>query len=159
VNGERFTVMTGTGFNPRMISDADRNTMDRLGRVAYVITGIRNLGRAPGEGDPGSGRHTFLQGQGLVSTRGKVSCVLAASVGKILGGIEAFPEARPDDGRLELELVTAGNTVQWARTFAGPLAARPPCPPRSRSGSGSARRSATSSTAARLRLARSCASR
>ena len=50
--------------------------------------------------------------------------MLAANVGKILGGIEAFPEARPDDGRLELELVTAGNTVQWARTF-GPARSRP----------------------------------
>ena len=49
--------------------------------------------------------------------KGKISCVLAANVGKILGGVEAFPQARPDDGRLELGVVTAGNPVQWARTF------------------------------------------
>ena len=48
---------------------------------------------------------------------GKVSCVLAANVGKILGGVEAFPEAQPDDGRLELGVVTARNPVQWVRTF------------------------------------------
>jgi hypothetical protein len=29
--------------------------------------------------------------------------------------IEAFPEARPDDGRLELGVVTAGNPVQWSK--------------------------------------------
>ncbi len=60
--------------------------------------------------DTGSvnGKHFFT---------GKVSCVLAANVGKILGGIEAFPEAQPDDGRLELGVVTARNPVQWARTF------------------------------------------
>ena len=48
---------------------------------------------------------------------GKVSCVLAANVGKILGGVEAFPQAQPDDGRLELGVVTARNPVEWARTF------------------------------------------
>ncbi|MGD0699446.1 MAG: hypothetical protein ABSA02_06145 [Trebonia sp.] len=49
--------------------------------------------------------------------KGKVSCVLTANVGKILGGVEAFPQAQPDDGRLELGVVTARNPIQWARTF------------------------------------------
>jgi diacylglycerol kinase family enzyme len=44
VNGERFAVMAGAGFDARMIADADRGIKDRLGRAAYVITGIRNLG-------------------------------------------------------------------------------------------------------------------
>ena len=140
-----------------MISDADRSTKDRLGRAAYVITGIRNLGarrvKATAEVD------------GTLCYKGKVSCVLAANVGKILGGIEAVPEARPDDGRLELGLVTSGNTVQWARTFARLARGQAAVSPSVKvtqgrsSGSGSARRSATSSTAARPRLARSCASR
>jgi len=109
VNGERFTVMAGAGFDARMISDADRGTKGRLGRAAYLYTGIRNLGarrvKATVEVD---GKRFFT---------GKVSCVLAANVGKILGGVEAFPEAQPDDGRLELGVVTARNPVQWARTF------------------------------------------
>ena len=86
--------MAGAGFDARMISDADRRTKDRLGRAAYVVTGIKNIGarrvRATVEVD---GKRFF---------KGKVSCVLTANVGKILGGIEAFPQARPDDGRLEL---------------------------------------------------------
>jgi diacylglycerol kinase (ATP) len=109
VNGERFAVMAGAGLDARMIADADRGAKDRLGRAAYIITGIRNLGarrvRASIKVD---GEHFF---------RGRVSCVLTANVGKILGGIEAFPQARPDDGRLELGVVTAGNPVQWARAF------------------------------------------
>ena len=35
----------------------------------------------------------------------------------ILGGIEAFPQARPDDGLLEFGIVTAKNPVEWARVF------------------------------------------
>jgi YegS/Rv2252/BmrU family lipid kinase len=109
VNGERFTVMAGAGFDARMIADADRGTKARLGRLAYVVTGIKNLGarrvRATVTVD---GKRFFA---------GKVACVLTANVGKIIGGVEAFPQARPDDGRLELGVVTARDLVQWARTF------------------------------------------
>jgi YegS/Rv2252/BmrU family lipid kinase len=109
VNGERFAVMAGAGFDARMIADADRGTKERLGPLAYVVTGIRNLGarrvRATVTVD---GKRFF---------RGKVSCVLTANVGKILGGVEAFPQARPDSGHLELAVVTARDPVQWARTF------------------------------------------
>ena len=110
VNGERFTVMAGAGFDARMISDADRGTKDRLGRAAYVVTGIKNLGA--------SRVKATVEVDGTLFYKGKVSCVLAANVGKILGGVEAFPQAQPDDGRLELGVVTAANPVQWARTFA-----------------------------------------
>jgi diacylglycerol kinase (ATP) len=109
VNGERFTVMAGAGFDARMIADADRGTKERLGRAAYVVTGIRNLAarRVTATIDV-DGERFFT---------GKVSCVLTANVGKILGGVEAFPQAQPDDGRLELGVVTARNPVEWARTF------------------------------------------
>jgi diacylglycerol kinase (ATP) len=109
VNGERFTVMAGAGFDARMISDADRGAKDRLGRAAYIITGIRNLG-AP------RARAT-IEVDGELFFKGKVSCVLAANVGKLLGGVEAFPQAKPDDGRLELGVVTARTPIQWARTL------------------------------------------
>jgi YegS/Rv2252/BmrU family lipid kinase len=109
VNGERFTVMAGAGFDARMIADADRGTKDRLGRAAYIVTGIRNL-RARRV-------RATIQVDGKRFFKGKVSCVLTANVGQILGGVEAFPQAQPDDGRLELGVVTARNPIQWARTF------------------------------------------
>ncbi len=110
VNGERFTVMAGAGFDAQMIADADRGTKDTLGRAAYVVTGIRNLAAHR--------VRATVKVDGTPFFTGKVSCVLAANVGKILGGVEAFPQARPDDGRLELGVVTARNPVQWGRTFA-----------------------------------------
>jgi YegS/Rv2252/BmrU family lipid kinase len=117
VNGERFAVMAGAGFDARMIADADRTAKRRLGRAAYVLTGIRSLGarrvRATIEVD---GKRFFS---------GKVSCVLAANVGKILGRVEAFPQARPDDGRLELGVVTAQNPVQWIRVLGRLVLGRP----------------------------------
>ena len=109
VDGERFMVMAGAGFDARMIADADRGAKDRLGRVAYIATGLKNLrARRVRATVTVDGKRFF---------KGKVSCVLTANVGKILGGVEAFPQAQPDNGRLELGVVTARDPVQWARTF------------------------------------------
>jgi diacylglycerol kinase (ATP) len=108
VNGEHFTVMAGAGLDARMISDAGRAEKNRLGRAAYLYTGIRNLG--------GRRVKASVEVDGRFYFKGRVSCVLAGNVGKILAGVEAFPQARPDDGLLELGLVTAKNPVQWART-------------------------------------------
>ena len=109
VNGEHFAVMAGAGFDARMISEADRGLKDHLGRAAYLYTGMKNL-RAPR-------MKATVEVDGKRFFKGRVSCVLAGNVGTILGGIKAFPEARPDDGLLELGVVTAKNPVEWARTF------------------------------------------
>jgi diacylglycerol kinase (ATP) len=109
VNGEHFAVMAGAGFDARMIKDADRGMKGRIGRAAYVYAGARNLGarRVKAVIDV-DGRRFFA---------GRISCVLVGNVGKVLGGLEAFGAARPDDGRLELGVVTAKNPAQWARTL------------------------------------------
>jgi diacylglycerol kinase (ATP) len=109
VNGERFAVMAGAGLDAAMIEAADSGLKDRFGRAAYVYTATRNL----------SSRRvkTVVKVDGERFFTGKVSCVLVGNVGKILGGIEVFPSAQPDDGLLDIGVVTAGNPVQWARTF------------------------------------------
>ncbi len=38
-------------------------------------------------------------------------------MGDVFGGISAFPDARPDDGRLNVGVVTADSLVDWARTL------------------------------------------
>jgi YegS/Rv2252/BmrU family lipid kinase len=109
VNGERFAVMAGAGFDARMIRDADRGMKDRVGRLAYIVTGAKNL--------RGSRVRTKIRVDGAKWFDDDASCVLVGNVGKILGGIEAFEHARPDDGRLELGVVTADGMVQWARAL------------------------------------------
>jgi diacylglycerol kinase (ATP) len=109
VNGEHFAVMAGTGFDARMIKDADRGMKDRIGRAAYLYTGARNLGERPVKARVKvDGRRYF---------KGRISCVLVGNVGKVLGGVEVFSGAQPDDGLLELGVVTAANPVEWARTL------------------------------------------
>lgn len=109
VNGERFAVMAGAGFDAMMIKDADRGLKDRVGRLAYVWTGAKNLN---------TGRtKARITVDGETWFKGRTACVLVGNVGKILGGVEAFEGARPDDGMLELGVVTAGTPLQWTRAL------------------------------------------
>jgi diacylglycerol kinase family enzyme len=107
VNGEHFAVMAGAGFDARMIKQADRGMKDRFGRAAYLYTGARNLSASRAK--------AVIEVDGKRFFKGRVSCVLAGNVGKVLGGVEAFHGAQPDDALLELGVVTAGNAAQWAR--------------------------------------------
>ncbi len=107
VNGEHFAVMAGAGFDARMIANADRGMKDRLGRAAYLYSGARVLFARR--------VHATVEVDGRRFFEGRISCVLAGNVGKILGGVEVFPAAQPDDGILELGMVTAKNPVDWMR--------------------------------------------
>ena len=109
INGEHFAVMAGTGLDALMIRDADRGLKDRFGRAAYVWTGARHVRQEP--------TATKVRVDGKVWFDGDASCVLVGNVGSISGGIQAFDNAEPDDGRLDLAVVTASGVVQWARTL------------------------------------------
>lgn len=110
-NGERFAVMAGAGFDAAMIRDAgDGGLKERLGRVAYVWTGSENLRSKPFRAD--------IEVDGANWYKGKASCILFGNVGKLVGGVEAFEDARPDDGKLELGIVTAEGLLEWGRMIA-----------------------------------------
>lgn len=109
VNGEHFAVMAGAGFDALLIRDADKGLKDRIGRAAYLWTGAKNLNAARAR--------AVIAVDGKRFFKGRVSCVLIGNVGKVIGGVQAFDGARPDDGRLELGVVTAKNPAQWTRTL------------------------------------------
>ena len=110
INGERFAVMAGSGIDAAMIHDADGTLKDRLGRVAYVWAGLKNLRSEPFGAE--------VKVDGVTWFKGDVTCVLVGNLGGLFGGIEVFGDARPDDGKLEVGVVTADGFAQWARTAA-----------------------------------------
>ena len=109
INGERFAVMAGAGFDALMIREADAGLKDRIGRVAYVWTGVNQLGRKPFEAK--------IKVDGSTWFKGKASCVLLGNFGELFADVEAFEDARPDDGMLELGVVTADSVLDWLRTI------------------------------------------
>jgi diacylglycerol kinase (ATP) len=110
-NGERFAVMAGAGFDAAMIRDAgDGGLKERFGRAAYVWTGSKNLRSKPFEAK--------IKVDGVTWYRGKASCILFGNVGKLFGGVEAFEDARPDDGQIEVGVITADGLLEWGRMIA-----------------------------------------
>ena len=109
-NGERFAVMAGAGFDALMIRDAGGGLKTRLGRAAYVWTGSESLRAKP--------FRAAIDVDGAPWYRGKASCILIGNVGKLFGGIEVFEDARDDDGKLDLGVVTAEGLVEWGRMLA-----------------------------------------
>jgi diacylglycerol kinase (ATP) len=109
MNGERFAVMAGAGFDARMIADADGALKDRVGRLAYIWTGAKNIRQKP--------FRAKITVDGSRWYDGDASCILLGNVGKLFGGVEAFEDAHPDDGLLELGVVTAEGVREWAGTM------------------------------------------
>jgi len=108
-NGEHFAVMAGTGFDAFIIKDASVKLKDVVGRLAYFYSGTKNL----------SARRVkaVIEVDGKEYFKGKVSCVFVGNVSKGMGGLVVFKAAKPDDGILELAVVTAKNPIDWARTL------------------------------------------
>jgi len=107
--GEHFGVMAGVGFDGAMINDADRKMKDRLGKLAYVWTGLRHL-----DGEPATAK---IKVDGTTWFDDEASCVLIGNVSRISGGIKAFDDAKPDDGWLDVGVATAQGALEWARAL------------------------------------------
>ncbi len=115
-NGLKFNVMAGAGFDAGMIDDADAHK-ERLGMVAYLRAGLRNArGREPFE--------ALVTADGKPFFDGAATCVLVGNLGSLKAGVQAFPDASPTDGRLDLAVVTATGVRQWASVMVSALRRR-----------------------------------
>lgn len=109
VNGEHFGVMMGIGLDAQMIKDADGGLKDALGRLAYVWTGAKNINASRFVARVDVDGERFF--------KGPAGCVLIGNMGQLTGGIEAFPDARPDDGVLDIGVITADSMLDWTRAL------------------------------------------
>ena len=111
MNGWYFAVMAGAGFDALMIRDAEDGLLkERFGKAGYVVAGIRNRDVSPAM--------ATIEVDGELWYHGDASCVLVANVGTILGGLKAFPDASPVDGRLNVGVVAARSASEWLRVMA-----------------------------------------
>jgi YegS/Rv2252/BmrU family lipid kinase len=109
INGERFAVMAGAGFDARVMGGVDKKTKKRLGRVAYFRSTVHAV-----KGKP---RRMKIKVDGELWFDDKASCVLFGNIGTITGGLRVFPDAKPDDGFLEVGVVTAQGRMDWLRVL------------------------------------------
>ena len=109
INGERFAVMAGSGFDSRVMGEVDGARKKRLGRLAYLQAGGRALGTRR--------VRMRIRVDGTVWFEGQASSVLIGNVGTVMGGFEVFPDASPSDGTLDVGVVTAKSGWQWLRVL------------------------------------------
>ena len=117
VNGEAFSVMAGSGFDALMIRDADADAKARFGTAAYVVSALKHL-RRPLES-------TRVTVDGRLWFDGRTSMVLVGNHGSIIGGIDLFPGAAADDGRLDVAVLAARTWRDWVGVFVRLLLGRP----------------------------------
>jgi diacylglycerol kinase family enzyme len=103
-------VMCGMGWDADMMG-AGEELKKRVGWAAYAVEGARHLGKAPMRlrlsVDGGPEQHLYGR------------TVLVANVGMLVAGLNLIPEARPDDGMLDVLVIDPSSPLDWARTAAG----------------------------------------
>jgi YegS/Rv2252/BmrU family lipid kinase len=105
MDDDRFVVMGGIGFDAAMLRDADPKLKEHLGAVAYVLSGFKHLRRRATRFGLRLDDRPPLErtGQG----------VLVGNLGRLQGGLPVMPDARPDDGLLDVAVLQTRTVLDW----------------------------------------------
>lgn len=106
-----FLVMAGLGYDAAIMADTVDVLKDRMGWLAYVEAGIRKL--------PGKPVKASISVDGKDPVRRRIRSVMIGNCGRIMGGIEIFPDAKIDDGVLDLLVLAPRGRLGWLGVVAG----------------------------------------
>jgi diacylglycerol kinase (ATP) len=106
-----FLVAAGLGYDATIMADTNDELKDRVGWLAYVEAGIRNL--------PGKGVKATIKVDGHDVARRRVRGVMVGNCGKLMGGVEIFPDASVTDGLVDLLVLSPCGKFGWIRVIAG----------------------------------------
>ena len=104
-DGQVFVVMAGLGFDAAVMAGTRDQLKDRVGWLAYVDAGLRNL--------PGRPIRARISVDGQQVAVRRLRGVTAGNCGQLQGGFRMFPEAEPDDGVLDLMSVAPSGRLGW----------------------------------------------
>jgi diacylglycerol kinase (ATP) len=100
-----FVVMAGMGMDATMVGEADERLKDAVGWPAYLLSGTKALF------NPGFAVTVSDQRQRTRSRRARM--VVVGNCGELTGGVKLLPDARLDDGNLDLVVVAPRGVVGW----------------------------------------------
>ncbi len=107
-----FLVMAGVGYDATIMADTNEELKHKVGWLAYVDAGIRNL--------PGKPVKATIVIDGKRAVRRGVRSVMVGNCGKVQGGLEIFPEAKMDDGLLDVAVLAPHHgRLGWLSVVAG----------------------------------------
>ena len=111
----RFAAMAGIGLDAAVVEAAGEQLKRRLGWVAYAVSGVARLSLRP--------RDFTVRLDDAEPLRRRARCVVVANAGLLPGGFSLLPEARLDDGLLDVGILAPSGTWGWVRV-AGRVLAR-----------------------------------
>ncbi len=116
-NDSIFLTMAGLGLDAKMLEGASEPAKKRLGWAAYVVSALRHLGDRP--------MRIMLRTDGGPPLRRRASGVIVGNVGTLQGGVPLLPDADPDDGLLDVVILSARGFGSWLRVARQVLLRRP----------------------------------
>ena len=102
-----FTVIAGAGYDADIMGDTKDELKSMAGWLAYSEAGLRHLG--------GERHEVTVSLDGGAARRFKVRSVMVANCGMLTGGMELLPEAKLDDGLLDVVVLSPKHAFDWAR--------------------------------------------
>jgi YegS/Rv2252/BmrU family lipid kinase len=108
---QHFMVMAGMGFDAAIMEGANEQIKAKVGWLAYVVSGARNMMYPPVRVEISVDEGPW--------TRHRARTVLIGNVGYLQAGIPLLPDAAIDDGVLDVVLVSPRWFLSWV-----PLAIR-----------------------------------
>jgi len=105
--GISFTAMAGIGLDAAVVDAARAPHKRRLGWQAYATAGLTQLGGTP--------RDFSVRLDGGEPMTRRARCIVVGNVGLLPGGFWLLPEARCDDGRLDVGILAPAGALGWPR--------------------------------------------
>ncbi|MBB2948761.1 YegS/Rv2252/BmrU family lipid kinase [Actinoplanes lutulentus] len=105
VGDQSFAVMAGMGFDAKMLDATNDTAKKHVGWLAYVAGAAQHLRDRPM-------RVTISLDGGPAFTR-RPRTVIVGNVGRLQGGMRLLPDAQPDDGKLDVAVLSPRNLRHW----------------------------------------------
>lgn len=104
-NGRPFVAMAGLGIDAKMLSSTSEEAKKRFGYAAYVVAVLGHLRDRP--------IRITVRSNGGPPSRYRAAGVIVGNVGWLQGGLPLLPDARPDDGLLDVIVLAAHGVTSW----------------------------------------------
>jgi len=106
VGDQCFAVMAGMGFDAQMLEGTSEKAKKRIGWLAYVGGAAKYLRDRP--------MRVLIQLDGGAPMRRRPRTVIVGNVGRLQGGVRLLNAAEPDDGKLDVAILSPTNLAHWA---------------------------------------------
>ena len=112
-----FAVMAGIGLDAAMMAFTPEGLKAKVGWPAYLVGVVRALRRPAMTVELGL--------DGAPPRRQRVRMVLVGNVGRLQAGVDLMPDARPDDGRLDLCVLAPRGVAGWWKALTSTVSGSP----------------------------------